>query len=165
MVVNVVALFTIASRTGFFRGEGPRIEDRTRRGGDNFRERESRFSRGMRSKLDLSEEQELRMEELRRINHTKMEPVMSRMDTLRRELNEAMGSREIDEIKIRSLNDEMVNLDRQIRENLFEFNMEVRGLLDEEQLNKYLEMHKRTRNKDGFRRGRGERTNMIKSIY
>jgi len=165
MVVNVVALLTIASHTRLFGGERPRIEDRTRRGGDNFTERENRFSRGMRSNLNLSEAQESRMEELRSINHTKIKPIMSSMDTLRRELNEAMGSREIDEIKIRSLNDEMVNLDRQIRENLFEFNMEVRGLLDEEQLDKYLEMHKRSRNRDGFRRGRGERTNMIKSIY
>ena len=166
MVINVVALITIASNSRIFRGDkNSRTETRSKKEGGSFRERGERFSRGMSRNLNLSDEQQAKMEELRNANHEKMAPIMARMDTLRRQLNEAMGSKEIDEAAIRGLNDRMVTLDRQIRDNLFEFNMGVRGMLDDEQLDKYLEMHRRSSRGESWQRRRGEQTNMIKGIY
>ncbi|NNF20898.1 MAG: periplasmic heavy metal sensor [Saprospiraceae bacterium] len=169
IVVNVVALITIATKSRIFSGDrSPKIE-RSMKDRDSFRERGERFSRVMSRNLGLSEEQQAKMDELRKANHEEMKPLIERMDTVRKQFNAAMGKREIDEIEVIKLNNEIVTLDGQIRDNLFEYNLGIRSLLNDEQLEKYLEMHRRrTRGGEGRDRGerrRGEHMNMINGIY
>ena len=165
MVINVVALITIAANARIFHGDRKqRTENRSRNERNFFRESGERFSRGMSRRLNLSKEQQERIEELREANHEEIQPLMARMDTVRKNLNEAMGLREIDEVKIRDLNEEMMLLDGQIRNNLFKYNLQFRSLLNDVQLEKYLVMHKRMRGRDGGQRGRGDKINMIMGI-
>ena len=172
MVVNIAALITIGLNSRVLKPDrDQRMERIERRGSkedgrdrqrESFRERSRRFSRGMSRSLGLTPEQEQKMEELREANQKKMEPVMIKMDSLRNHLNEALGSVEIDEESVRNINSEVAELDRQIRNEMLEFNLEVRELLNDEQLEKYLKMHRRMR-RGGDQRHR-ERMNMIMSI-
>ena len=149
MAINIGALITIATKSRLFTANRrPPSEVRTDREPESMKARENRFAEGMSKRLDLSEEQQEGMKELWEANQGKMKPIMQQMDETRGRLNEAMGSRELDIDKIKVLNDSVAGLDKQIRDNMLEHNIKVRELLNDEQLDKYLEMHRKMRKRD-----------------
>ena len=167
MIVNVTALVTIASRGRIFKPEMERRErvetDHSRERGRGDKQRRRSFAEGLSARLDLTEEQQEKMKELWEDNELRVDPLRKQMARVQKEMNEALGRTELDAELVSQLNDSIANLDKSIRESLFLFNVEIRKLLDEDQLEKYLRMHKRMRGgEDGpYRRGR---LNMIQNF-
>ena len=150
MMINIAALATIAARSRIFVPKNnPPVEISNNREPIPNREREKRFAEIMSKKLGLTEEQETGMKELWEANQAKMKPIMQQMDETRLKINDAFGSRELNLERIEVLNDSVAFLDKQIRDNLLEYNIKVRELLSDDQLEKYLEMHKKMRRSRG----------------
>jgi Spy/CpxP family protein refolding chaperone len=165
MLINIVALLTIALKSRVFgMGEKPGTENIVGNERDSFRDRERRFSESMTEKLQLTEEQQAGMEELRQANKERMKGALNRMEQTKTQWNEAMANRELDLERIQELNDEVASIDKEIRENLLEYNISIRKLLSKEQQDKYLEMLKSISKKKEERTRRGPPMDIIQNF-
>ena len=150
IAINLAALATFwFSRES---SEDPHGAHRGPRADRPMRElREQAFERMMEQKLDLDKEQSAALRELRHDHLMGMRDLAEEMDEARRNIELELSNKSIDTALLRALNSRASSLDSLMRNQVLDLNLQIRSLLDQEQLDTYLQI----REEMGKRRRRG----------
>ncbi len=153
IIVNISALVTIAANTRFFKkDETSRVERpryRSDRAGRNF-------ERLFMKPLDLTPEQSERIMSVREETRARMMEMNREMSDSREKLNAALTELQLDLEKIEVLNAEIIRTDTQIRKQIVNMNVEIRKILNPDQLEQYIEMMRKHRPRGAGYGRRGE---------
>lgn len=163
IIVNISALVTIAANTRFFKkGQISRFERPDFRGSRARGDFEKRFI----EPLNLTPEQSMHFTSIREENRTRMMGLYRKMSESRDKLNKALTERQLDMEKIEGINAEIIRTDAEIRQQIVNLNLGMRKIMDQDQLEIYLEMMKshRLRGK-GFGIRSGPPLNIIKPAF
>ncbi len=139
ILINVSALITIGVNTRFFNKQGIERIDREPRRQGMMRHKD------FENQLGLNSEQREEFATVQRTERKQVSKLMKEMARLRRQLNEELSTMELDLSKIEEINKGIVTTDEEIRNQATKMNIEIRKILDEEQLAKFLELMKSRR--------------------
>lgn len=146
ILINVSALITIGVNTRFFNNRGVERIDREPRRQGMMRHRD------FEKQLGLNNEQRRELATVQRVEKKQVSKLMKEMALLRMQLNEELSGMELDIAKIEEINKNIVTTDEEIRTQAIKMNIEIRKILDEEQLQQFLKLMK-SRRQDGRMNG------------
>jgi len=150
ILINVSALITIGVNTRFFNKRSIERIDREPRRQGMMRHRD------FEKQLGLNNDQRQELATVQLAERKQVSKLMKEMALLRMQLNEELSMMELDLAKIDEINKNIVTTDEEIRTQALKMNIEIRKILDEEQLQQFLKLIKSRRPdavKDGRRRG------------
>jgi len=146
VTINLAALTMIGINTGIF-GEA-KADSRKPREERRHREKTGRM---MESRLELNDEQKVKLDATRKEHMNQMRALSTEMDEARNRMEQELNETIIDLAKVQQLNQKIAEIDVSLRQEIIDLNVQTREILSEEQLLKYIDMRK-----DMSRKWRGE---------